>query len=183
MQLVEREVRAAVLERDARPRHGDTRAEGGVVALDERDHVALAVGGAEIDGAAAVRVARPRLQRAGGDERAAGGEIGGIQQLADLSFHIAWVGDVGPRVGKGQLDGLHHLVIVLGALPVFRHGHPIQNAQGHEHGDAMAVGRDLAYGVAVVVCGDGLLQLTYAFTSQNTNKYNALFCALCGPFM
>ena len=153
---VEREVCAAVLERDARPRHGDARAEGGVIALDERDHVALAVSGAEIDGAAAVRVARPRLQRAVGDERAARGEIGGIQQLADLSFHIARVGDVGPRVGKGQLDGLHHLVIVLGALALFRHGHAVQDAERHEHRNAVAVRRDLTGRIAAVFLRDGL---------------------------
>ena len=86
----------------------------------------------------------------------AGGEIGGIQQLADLSFHIARVGDVGPRVGKGQLDGLHHLVIVLGVLALFGQRQPVEHTERHQHRDAVAVGRDLADGVAAVVLRDGL---------------------------
>lgn len=60
---VEGEVRAAVLKRDARAGDGDARAKAAVVALDKRDHVALCVRGAEVDRAAAVRVARFGLER------------------------------------------------------------------------------------------------------------------------
>ena len=56
--LVQREVVAAVLQRDPRPRHDDAAPEARVVGLDERDHHAVAVGGAEVDRAAARRPAR-----------------------------------------------------------------------------------------------------------------------------
>ena len=152
---IERKICAAVLERDARAGDGDARAEGRVVALNERDHVALCVRGAEIDRAAAVRVARFRLERLVGDKRAAGGEIVGREQLADLRFHIAGVGDVGLRIGKGELDGLHDLVIVIRILALCGEGKSVQHTERHQHRDAVAVGRDLANGVAAVVLRDG----------------------------
>ena len=153
---VEGEVRAAVLKRDARAGDGDARAKAAVVALDKRDHVALCVRGAEVDRAAAVRVARFGLERLVCDECAAGGEIVGREQLADLRFHIARVGDVGLRVGKGKLDGLHDLVIVVRVLALFGQRQSVEHAECHQHRDAVAVGRDLADGVAAVVLRDGL---------------------------
>ena len=56
------EARAAVLEHDAGPRRDDARAEALVEALDERDGHAVAVDGAEVDGAAG-RLARPAAAR------------------------------------------------------------------------------------------------------------------------
>ena len=49
---LQREAEAAVLQRDACARHDDAAAEAPVVRLDERDHHAVGVGGAEVDGAA-----------------------------------------------------------------------------------------------------------------------------------
>ena len=53
-------------------------------------------------------------------------------------MHLCPVITLGRDVYKrqGQLDGLHHLVIVLGALALFRHGHAVQDAERHEHRDA-----------------------------------------------
>src|SRR5690606_12632715 len=47
---IERERRAAVLQAEAIARHGDAGAEAVIVALDQRDHVAVSVGRCEIDG-------------------------------------------------------------------------------------------------------------------------------------
>ena len=109
---VEREVRPAVLKGNARAGDGDARAKAAVVALNKRDHIALAVRGAEVDGTAAVRVARLRLERFVRDERAAGGKISRGQELADLCSHVSRIGDIGLCVGKGQLDDLHDLMVV-----------------------------------------------------------------------
>ena len=101
------------------------------------------------------------------DECAAGGEIVGREQLADLRFHIARVGDVGLRVGKGKLDGLHDLVIVVRVLALFGQRQSVEHAECHQHRDAVAVGRDLADGVAAVVLRDG-----HSFTKFSSSSSN-----------
>ena len=125
---VQGEVGPPVLQGDGRAGDGHAGAEGGVVALNEGDHVARFIGGTQMDGAAAAGVPGFGLQGLVRDEGPAGGQIVGAEQLIHCGLHVAEVGHIGLGVGKGQLDGLHHLVIVLGALPVLRHGHPVQNA-------------------------------------------------------
>jgi len=76
---VEREVGAAVLQRDARSRHDKAGAESHVVALDERYHIAFAVCGA---GAAIVDAdGLDPLRLIGGEVGRAARRIGVIQRI------------------------------------------------------------------------------------------------------
>jgi len=64
---LQREPVAAVLQRDAPAGHDDTRAEAQEVRLDHAYHPPLAVGGAQVDGAAARRLTGRRLARGRAD--------------------------------------------------------------------------------------------------------------------
>ena len=59
---VHREVMTPVAERNAVSRNGDARTETAVVALDERNHIAFAVGTAQVNGTATVYIDRLRQQ-------------------------------------------------------------------------------------------------------------------------
>ena len=154
--FIQREVASPVLQRNAGTRDGYAGAKGGVVALDEGDHVALRVGGAQIDRAAAGGVTRFRQNRLVGDESAPLGGVLLAEQVLHPGLHVLGIGHIGLCVGKGQLDGLQNLVVGLWAIPLLRHRQPFQDIEGHEHGDAVAVGRDLPHPVALIVRRDGL---------------------------
>ena len=47
-------------------------------------------------------------------------------------------------------------MVGLRAVPLLRHGQPFQDIEGHEHRDAVTVGRDLPHPIALIVGGDGL---------------------------
>ena len=72
------EAGAAVLEHDARARRDEARAEAHVVRLDERDGHAVAVDGAEVDGAAG------RLGDGGARLRRRRSRYAGVEQVGDV---------------------------------------------------------------------------------------------------
>ena len=84
-----REAVAAVLQRDARAGHDHARAEAQVVALDEADHHAVAVGRGEVDGAAARRrpgrTGRARARRSGARALAS---VGLVEQAAAPALDV-----------------------------------------------------------------------------------------------
>ena len=75
---IERKLFAAVLETEAQSGHDDAGAHAAIVALDERHHVAVGVGGAEVDGVVGRR--RAGFDATGGvlevDQRAT---LGGVR--------------------------------------------------------------------------------------------------------
>ena len=116
---IEREVRAAVLQRDAGAVHDDAGAEAHIVRLDIRDHVPLAVGAAEID--------RSALRREGGDVRLcprrdlAGTHRAVLRrdQIMIVQLHALRIRHIPERVGKGELHRLD-LVMVRAGIVLFR---------------------------------------------------------------
>ena len=91
--LGERETVAAILEREARPRHDDVRAEGMECGLDVAHHHPVGVGGAEIGRIAAQRITHLGQQRLLADQRAAFRGVCLGKQLLDGNVLVLRVGD------------------------------------------------------------------------------------------
>ena len=156
-----RENLTPVLKTEPQPGHSDTAAHTAVVALDERDHVTLSVGRAQVDSVAVIdrwmsRVIGPA--RAGQiDELAAPGGI----VLRDQPFHR--------HLGEGrisvefravlehQLFGLDHHMKRGGALEPHRaQVESLEDVQHLQRGDALAVGREFINVVPAIISGNRL---------------------------
>ena len=153
--LVQREVGPPVLQTDGRAGDHHPGAKLHVIALNEGDHVALLVGGAEIHRVPAGRVSGGGVEGGFSDQRPAAGGIAVRQQIADLGAHIPGVGHIGLGIDEGQLHGLNHFVIGVSAVP-WAQLHALEDVQGHQGGDTVAVGRHLEHVIALVVDGDGV---------------------------
>ena len=149
------EVGSPVLQADGRARDHHSGAKLHVIALDEGDHVALPVGSAEIHRVPAGGISGGGVEGGLADQRPAAGGIALRQQIADLGAHVLGVGHIGLGIDKGQLHGFDHLVIGIGAVPGAQI-HTLEDVQGHQGGDAVAVGGHLKHVIALVVDGDRL---------------------------
>ena len=134
------EVVSPVTEGNAIPRHDDTRPETIVVALDERNHIAFAIGAAQVNGTATVYIDGLRQQGLIGNEGPPPVGIFRGQPLIDRRLHEARVGDILLAIAKSQLHGFN-LPVERFSLISFTKGKPAGNIQGHEDDQAMAVGR------------------------------------------
>ena len=125
MTAFEREQRAAVLQHDAGAGNGDAGAEPVKQAVDERDHVAVAVDNGEVDGVAR----RHELPIGGGDAALDGGRrllaadalaLPGGVVLRDDRLHgqlgALGVGQPGIQVGERELFRLEQQVQVSGRV-------------------------------------------------------------------
>ncbi len=145
MALGRDEPRGAVLQRNARARHDDARAEAGVVRLDQRHHHARGVGRAEIDRAAVLRHARAEiLGLLGIDQLGAALQVRLVEHLLRRHVHESWIGDVAPDVGEGEFHRLdpemrdfRPVTVVPGDVEV------LEDAERHAGGDALARRREL----------------------------------------
>jgi hypothetical protein len=116
MSRAEREVRAAVLQREAAALGDDGGPIPAVVAVDEGDGIAVGVGDAEVDGVA-VGVGGGAV---GGDwgglggieEFSAFGEVGGGDEFGGGDFGNIGVGDPPVGVGEGDAEGFYEGVEV-----------------------------------------------------------------------
>ena len=139
---------AAVLEREAESRSDKTGAVSGIVALDERDDVAVFVDGGEIDGGVAMLVELGLYiggnDLAGGlvhvDElRALVGEIFG-DELLDRDGREARIAVVLVHVSVGELFCLNHDVKSIdGVVAVLGHGKVLHDVEHGKRGDTLAV--------------------------------------------
>ncbi len=155
---VEREAVTAVLHRHAPARNDDARAETHVVALDEAHHHAALVGGAQVDRAAARRVAgREHLRARRVDQLRPAREIVRVEHLLGAQTHAARIGGVRVDVGERELHRLDLQVLRFGAVDRQRLDVEVaQDAERRQRRDALAVGRDLVQAVAVGVDADRL---------------------------
>ena len=152
---LQREVVAPVVQANAGARHHHARAKTHVIALDERDHVALAVGSAQVHRAAARRLAGQGQAGALANEGAALVGVAVAEQVGHRDAHVGRVGNVGQAVGKSQLDGLNlpvvgEQVVAVGELKA------LEDVERHQRHQAVAIGRDFPHVVAPVVGADGL---------------------------
>lgn len=155
---VEREVCAAVLEGEAAALGDDARAEAAVVGVDEGGGVAVRVGHGEVDGVAALEGRRGEVWLAvldeiegalGVEERSALEEILLREEALDGHGRDVGVGNVPAAVGKGQAEsfddgveigrGVEVLGLERGDLALLLE--LLDDAEGHEGDDALAVGR------------------------------------------
>ena len=150
---IQREIRPPVLQGDARAVHHDARAEAHIVGLDEGNHVALAVGAAEVyrtalrgDGMA------PHL-RAVRHLTGAPGPAVWVQKPVPVDLHLCRIRHPVQRVGKSHFDSLQ---LAMADLCRFHPGKIkfLQDVQGHQSDNALAVGRDLADLTAPVADAD-----------------------------
>ena len=150
------ETRAAVLHGDAPVGDDHAAAEAGVVALDEGDAVALAVGGAKKNRAAGLGNAGGKVLRLDGiDPLGEFGEPLFVEQLLGRGPEVFGVSHVGVGVGKAELHRLDLEVQYVGAVGVVVGKVEVpQDAQGHQRRQALAVGGNLVQGAAAVVDGD-----------------------------
>ncbi len=152
---IQGKIEAPVLQGDPGSPDYDAGAETHVVALDVGNHVAVPVGGAEVD-----RAGTPRGEGGvdpGGlpDLPGAQGPVARGEQVPGKYAHAPGIRDMGLAVRKGQLHGLP------GAVVILRRGLPgrrklLQDVQGHQGHDALAVRGDLADLVSPVRDGDGI---------------------------
>ncbi len=141
---VQGKVRTAVLKGDAGAGDHQSGSEVPVVALDVGYHVSVLVRGAQIDRAASVRFARFCGNRPFPDEPGSFGCVLLRKQLLHGNTHEIRIGDVPVAVGIGQLDRLHLLVERICRTEfTFFQPEVFQDIHGHQHDDAISVGRDL----------------------------------------
>ena len=150
----EAEARAATLEHDARLAAADARAEPGEEALDERDQVALAVGGAERDGVAR-QPRRRRLRGSLADARRATPRALLLEQRGHRHLGVLGIGHEDVAVGEAELHGLDAPVPVerargIGGVETLEH------VQRDQRGEALAVRRQLRHLDAAVARADRL---------------------------
>ena len=92
---IESEKAAAIVQREAGARRDDAGAEAGVVALDQRDHVAVAIDDGEIGGVASRAAASPAVDVAIG--------VIGVDQFGALGRPILWRAASRPAI-SGRAD-------------------------------------------------------------------------------
>ncbi len=153
MGCIEREIVTAVMQGDASSRHHQPRPEAHVIALDEGHHIAFIIGGAQIHGAAARRLASHRQRRARAYQLSALVGISIGQQILDRDPHMAAVGDMRQAVGISQLDGFD-LAVIGQQRVAFAEIEAFQDIQGQQSDQAMAVRRNFPYIIAAVVTAD-----------------------------
>ena len=100
----------------------------------------------------------PRLGQKGGfpDEGPPAGGVVLGEQVLHTGFHVPGIGHIGLGVREGQLDGLDDFMVGVRPLPLRGQVQALEDVQSHQDGDAVAVGGNLADGIALVVHGDGL---------------------------
>lgn len=150
---IEAELGAAVLQGDAGAGHHHAGAEAVVVALDERDQVALLVATGQVHRAARPRLAGAGIERALADQRTAAGGVVLVQQFLDRDPHRLRLADVVQPVDVRQL---HRLQLAMPgpravALAEFE---ALEDVQGHQGDQALAARRNLPDVIATVVQRD-----------------------------
>jgi len=151
---VQVEVMAPVVQRHACARHHHAAAEAHVVALDQADHVALAVCRREVHRTPGAGGAGLGIEGRLADPVTQPGKVRRRQQPLDWNLGVPHVGHMGVRLGKGQLDRLDLHVQPRCRVPLVRQLQAVQHAQRHESGDALAVGRNLPDVVALIAGAD-----------------------------
>ena len=164
MRLVEREERAAIVQREAGPGRHEAAAEPLVDALNQRDDVAVLVDRREVDGVAAGGVRQAVEHRwldvRGGPRRI---DQSGARCLACALSSIAgtgvvaepWIADVPQHVGVGQLLRFDHHVQRLGAVEsVLAQRKLLHQVEHQQRGDALRVRRQLVDRPASIGRGD-----------------------------
>ena len=150
--FVEREQPAAVLQHEAGARRHQARAEAAVVALDQRDDVAVLVDRGHVDRVVALRVGDAgqlrRLDLAGGlrliDQLRAIDRARLAQERVDRIAREPRIADVAQHVGVGELLRFDHHVQRVGAVEaVVRHRVRLHQVQHHQRGDALRLRADL----------------------------------------
>ena len=152
---VEAEAVAAVLQAQAVARHHHARAEAHVVALDEADHHAALVGGGQVDGAALDRRCRRRSPARASGRSAWRARPGRPASSSCCGRHLHRRA-ARPRSGRRRRRPASspRSAGAAQAAPSDRQRGEVevlQDAQRHQRGDALAVGRDLVQRVAAVV--------------------------------
>ena len=154
--FVKAKAMAPVLQADAKLRLDAARTKPHVVALNKAHHHAVFVCRAEVNRAALDRIARTKILRLFHiDELGAAGQVSVIQHLLWGHRHRRWLSHVFVHVGKGQLHGFN--LQMLRVHTIYRQtGHIklVQNADGNQRRNALAVRRDLVQRVAPVVFTD-----------------------------
>lgn len=157
---IEREVCASVLEREAAALGDDARAEAAVVGVDEGGRVAVRVGDGKVHGVAALESGRRVVWLAVLDEIQGtrwvkeGSPLEEIflgEEALDGHRRDVGVGNVPLSVGKGQAEGLDDGVEIWRGVEVLglERGNLalllelLDDAQGHQGDDPLAVGRVL----------------------------------------
>ena len=147
---IQAEACATVIKVNAIAGQHDAAAKILIIALDERNHIALAVSSTQINSAAAERLAMRRLQRRLANQRTPLRSISVAQQLLHPRLHITRVSDIVHAVGKRQLHRLN--LLMEGVARILRADfHILQNVQRHERRNAMTVRRHLPHVIAVVI--------------------------------
>ncbi len=151
--LLEREQPAAILQHEAGARRHQARAEAAVVALNERDDVAVLVDHGHVDRVVALRVGHAvepgGLDRAGGlrgvDQLRARCAARGLLRSASTGIsRESRIADVPQHVGVGQLLRLDHHVQRVGAVEaVLAERILLHQVQHHQRGDALRVRANL----------------------------------------
>ena len=141
---IEVEQFAPVLEHEAQPVGNHAAAHAPVVALDQRNHVTILVGGGQVNCFTGKRVARHKIvaRPVGVDQFAAFGGVGFGNQFLHGHFHKFRVGVVLGAVFKSEFLGLRKQVYVPRRAEVlFPEFKTLQNVQYLQHIDSLAVGR------------------------------------------
>ena len=138
-----------VAERNAVSRNDDARTETAVVALDKRNHIAFAVGAAQVNGTATVYIDRLRKQGLVADKGPPPVGIGWREPIVNSRLHETRVGNIFLAIAEGQFHGFNLAVERFNIIP-FTKSKPTGNIQGHEDDQAMAVGRHFPDIVATV---------------------------------
>ena len=157
---IQGEALAPVLQGNARAGHHHARTKTGVIALDVGDHIAFVVRRAEIDGARVLGIARGRLDGGLADELPPGGGIFRREHFFRGHFHIPGIGDITQAVDKSQLGGFD-LPVDTQRIVQGRGFKAIEDVEGHQGNDPLAVGRQLPHLIAMVGHAERLYPLDF----------------------
>ena len=146
---------AAVLQRDPGAGHADPAAKGQVVGLDHRDHHAVAIGCAEVDGATLRRSAGAGVGGALRDQSAAPGCVRLIQHACHGDLGALGVGDEAVGVGEGELHRFGLVVVAFGRFTrPAAEVKAFEDVERHQGCDALAVRGHLPHLVATIADAD-----------------------------
>ncbi len=152
MALCQLKTRAAILHRDPRPGDDDAGAEAHIVGLDERDHHPIRIGCGEVDGAVVDRQGRFWEPSSGHiDLLCPLSEEGIVNQGLRRHLHPGGIGDVAIGLGPCQLHRLDLYVDAVSSIHgVLSDLDMLQQAQGDEGCETLAIRRDLVKMVAAI---------------------------------
>ncbi len=158
MRRIQPEVGAPVLEHDPRRAAHDPRAEAHVVRLDQADHHAVRIGGAQVHGASARAVGwHESLRPLRRNSRCQPGRVLGGEQLRRVRQPAIRIRHASVPLAPGNLDRLDLRMQAIGAERLAHR--PVQgreDVQRHQARDALRVRRDGGHLDVAVPGGDRL---------------------------